>query len=362
MPAYRPGRHYGCRVILDATIGGFRAVFLENEQLRVTVLADKGADIQEFLHKPTDTDFLWRSPMGLRHPTLNVSPPSANGGEWLDYYEGGWQDLFPSGSSASSYKGADFGFHGESSTAPWQVDLVTDSPEEVAVRFSLYTCRSPFYAERVLSLRRGEPVLRVDETLTNLGREEMDLMWGHHPALGAPFLSGDCAIDLPTVGRVWVGPEPYFERQRVKPGGGAEWPWAEGRLGGRVDMSLVPGPEVETADVLGLTGLAAGWYAVTDRRRRISFGLAWPVEVMPWLWFWQVCHGAYGYPWYGRAYVMALEPWTTPPGPGLGWAAANGTAAKVPAGGSISARIMAVAAAGYTRVTGIDADGRVSGE
>ena len=34
---------------------------------------------------------------------------------------------------------------------------------------------------------------------------------------------------------------------------------------------------------------------------------------MPYLWFWLVYGRAPGYPWWDRAYVIALEPWTTIP-------------------------------------------------
>ena len=38
---------------------GMRAVFLENELLRIGVLADKGTDVFEFNYKPRDMDFVW---------------------------------------------------------------------------------------------------------------------------------------------------------------------------------------------------------------------------------------------------------------------------------------------------------------
>ena len=48
---YRPQRNWGARV-LEYRYQGMRAVSLENELLRVGVLADKGTDVFEFNYKP----------------------------------------------------------------------------------------------------------------------------------------------------------------------------------------------------------------------------------------------------------------------------------------------------------------------
>src|SRR5215204_3592098 len=51
-----------------------RAVFLENEKLRVGVLADKGTDVIEFNYKPRDVDFVWLTAGGVRNPTAPDGP------------------------------------------------------------------------------------------------------------------------------------------------------------------------------------------------------------------------------------------------------------------------------------------------
>ena len=51
---YQDERTTGCRVSDAWTYRGLKTVVLENELVRITVLADKGADIQSFVHKQID--------------------------------------------------------------------------------------------------------------------------------------------------------------------------------------------------------------------------------------------------------------------------------------------------------------------
>jgi hypothetical protein len=39
--------------------------------------------------------------------------------------------------------------------------------------------------------------LQIRESIVNLSGEDLNYMWGHHPALGDPFLSGDCVLTVP---------------------------------------------------------------------------------------------------------------------------------------------------------------------
>ncbi len=59
--------------------------------------------------------------------------------------------------------------------------------------------------------------------------------------------------------------------------------------------------------------LAEGWYACIDPDTQLGFGLAWPKEIYPYLWFWLVYGKSPGYPWWDRTYCIALEPWTSYP-------------------------------------------------
>ncbi len=71
---YQDERTAGCRVSDSWTYRGLKTVVIENELVRITVLADKGADIYSFVHKPTDTDFMWKTNWGVRDPSKTVPP------------------------------------------------------------------------------------------------------------------------------------------------------------------------------------------------------------------------------------------------------------------------------------------------
>jgi hypothetical protein len=90
-----------------------RLVSLENQFLRVSVLAGKGTDIVEFNYKPRDLDFVWLTPGGVHNPAsfLSTSPdPLAT---FVDTYPGGWQEVFPNGGAPAISLGASFGQQSE---------------------------------------------------------------------------------------------------------------------------------------------------------------------------------------------------------------------------------------------------------
>ena len=69
------------------------------------------------------------------------------------------------------------------------------------------TCVPRFRLEKEISLKRDESAITIRERLTNLAKEPMELMWGHHPTVGKPFLDSSCRIDTNgTVGFPWISP------------------------------------------------------------------------------------------------------------------------------------------------------------
>ena len=52
-------------MLTNGEVNGHRALYLENNALKITVLPDKGADVYELVHKPSGVDFLMKTPRGL---------------------------------------------------------------------------------------------------------------------------------------------------------------------------------------------------------------------------------------------------------------------------------------------------------
>ena len=180
----------GAASAIPGPTGGSGPAVLENELLRVVVLIDKGADVYEFLHKPTDTDFVWRSPWGVRDPSKFVPTTGSHAELWLDQYEGGWQTVLPGGGFPVPVRGHSPGPPRRGQT-PCRGDacIVEDTPERVALKCWVRTARTPFYFEKTMTLESGSAVLKTDELLVNEGEETTHAVWGEHIAIGEPFLN-----------------------------------------------------------------------------------------------------------------------------------------------------------------------------
>ena len=354
--AYHHERNWGAR-LTEFEYHGYSMVAMENRFLRIVIAAGKGTDILEFLYKPLDIDFMWRSYTGLR-ASHNFIPTIAHpSGNFIDFYTGGWQELLPNAGASCVYKGAALGVHGEVCLLPWSYHVKTNNPDEVAVTFSVRSVRTPFYLEKTFSLNDRDPILTIDEVVRNEADEPLDFMWGHHPALGWPFLDESCRLFLPRC-RVRTRAEFTAASSRLEKGQDAEWPMVKGRNGGPIDLSRLVPPEVRSHDMAYLYDLEDGWYALANESRGVGFGLRWEKDTFPFLWYWQLYRGGMGYPWYGTNYTAALEPVSSYP-PTLTEAIKAGTQKVLSPGAEMRTRLLAVAFANHREVGGIDPSGRI---
>lgn len=291
-------------MITDGSINGHRAVWLENDLLRVAVLPEKGADIFELVYTPTGTNLLLNTPAGLLPP--GPQPPA----DFLENYEGGWQELLPNINDGCTYRGIEVPFHGEVALLPWRWEVQRDDAEETALSLSVRCRRTPFSVQKVLRLRWGEAVLEIEEEVTSEADERTDLVWGHHLVLGGAFIEGGCLLEV-DAGTIFT-PEVLYEPEtaRLAPGQCEVWPFARGRGGERIDLRHIPGPEAHAHDDVILGDLRRGFAAVTNPRLGLRFGLEWDEHLFRYVGLWQPFGGADAPPLTG-IYGLGVEPWTS---------------------------------------------------
>jgi Domain of unknown function (DUF4432) len=330
---------------------GVRALTLENSQIEVTVLPDKGADIYSLVHRGTATDVLFKSPWGPRVPGL--WPRAATSMErWIEGYAGGWQLLLPNGGDECVERGATWGFHGEAALVPWSVLDYTASTATLEATLFL----APLRVRREMSV--DGPVLRVREVVTNLSVENLEVMWSHHPAFGRPFLDGDCVLQAGCRSVVADDREPG---ELLTPGSRHPWPHITTPEGHIVDLSRIPGAEDRRAVLAYLVDFDTPYFAITNPRLAIGVGLRWPLDVFDKAWLWQEVYSGEGWPWYRRAYAVAVEPASTIPGQGMANARAKGSSFfLLEAGASREIVIEAVLFEGTRPVSGIAEGGAVT--
>jgi hypothetical protein len=352
---YTYGRKNGCRISLDYTYRGMRVAFLENELIRVGILLDKGADVFEFYYKPMDIDFMWQSPIEMRKPFVATS--ALPEGAFHDYFYGGWQEVLPSaGWAEDPYLGTFQGLHGEVSLLPFEASVIEDAEARVALRVRTRTYRSPLTLERTMSLEKGRPVLFIKEKLVNESQGEFAIMWGHHPAFGEPFLDEHCVVQAPAKS---VEVLAFHKNGLWEPGGDYEYPMVPNRRTGKPeDISKVRSRDTKSVDVVFFKDLADGWYGITNTKLKLGFGMAWDTKLFQYLWMWQVYGGHDDYPWYGRTYNCALEPFTSYPPAGVKNAIENGTARIMKPGEVIETDFVAAAYEAES-IGGIDRKGNI---
>jgi len=317
---------------------GLQVVRLQNELICVDVLPEVGAKIYNFVHRPSGRNLLWHNP-GI-HPAKQTF-----GGVFDDNWSGGWDELIPNDVPCPEPEGDLLPDHGEvwSQGAKWEVLQSGGTCAEV--RFTTRTRVVPVLFEKTLTVREGESFCRVHYRVTNLSPARYDFLWNIHPAMA---ISPDTWLDVPAKGGFT---DPW--REARFPGYGRfEWPTIKDRRGNPCDLRRVEPASTALADHHYLTGVTEGWYAVTDRRHQVGFGLVFPVKVFPNVWLFRTFGG-----WRGL-YTLILEA-STGCSRSLVEAREKGQCAQLAPGQALEVEVLAVAYSGLRSVARIEADGRV---
>ncbi len=276
----------------EARINTLRAIELENDWIRLTILPEVGAKIYDLVWKPTGKNFLWHNP----RIAPQTYPIEAN---FDNYWCGGWDEGFPT-CEACEYQGEEYPNLGELRSVRWGVTAAGLVGEDAVATLSALGPISPVRAEKTVIVAGRSPVVRMRYGIENLGPLGLDFIWGTHPALQP---SPNMVLRVPAkTGIVGQATHPSLGA----PGQRYAWPILETALG-RTDMSRVQGFEAKMACGHCATDLEAGWYAVENTESGEGFLLKFPLDLCPYLWMWLVYGG-----WRGYHHVI-VEPWTSYP-------------------------------------------------
>jgi len=286
-------------MITHSTLNGHPVIWLENEWLKLAVLPEKGADIPLLYHQPSGVQVLMETPKGLQPPSNQ--PPV----DFLENYEGGWQELFPNGNDACVVHGVEIPFHGETALLKWDVDVINETSLHLWC-----TCRNtPFKLERFIHLNQS--TLEFDGKVTNLSDETWPFCWGQHVVLGGDFLEQGCQLEIPA--SFIATPADLYEpaTARLAENQWESWPLARGRQAGKmIDLRHIPAADAHCHDDTYLTGFEQGAWRVTNPRLGLRVGFDWDKDVFPWVVLWMPYGGADLPPLTG-VYGVGIEPWVS---------------------------------------------------
>jgi len=298
-----------CTITREYERRGIDTVLLENDALRVEILAGKGADITQLVDKRTNTNVLFEAPHDWHAPGDGHGGGPSDRFAFLDHYPGGWQTILPSAGDPATVASASFGAHGESSVVPWDVIRIVDRDTAVGVTLSTTLPRYPLEVERTVELEEAETRLDVVERVTNVGEVPVHYQWLQHVALGAPLVGPETTLDV----SVDTGRTDAYQNDtaRVPADTAFDWPIVEGVDGETVDLGTCPPKSERAVDGATLTSVD-GRYTVSNPDLDLAATVEYDPEQFPWLWYWGSFGGYEHSPFFGREYVLGLEPCTSP--------------------------------------------------
>jgi hypothetical protein len=255
------------------TYRGRRAFQLENEQLRVTVMAE-GGHIAEIFHKATRINPLWTPPWPTMEPSLYKPEqhPEYGGDAESKLLAGimghNWcVDLF--GVPTKEEAAAGYTVHGEASIVPYEEGLRAELP------------LSRLRVSRKIVLRGND--VEFEEQVENLLPFDRAIAWQEHVTLGPPFVErGITKVDAPVLRSSKLNGDDFEWKDRVYPTSQA------------------------SADYHAHL-LKAGWMEASNHHLALAIRYEWNLQDFPWLGVWEENCSRKTPPWNGNTMTWGLE-------------------------------------------------------
>jgi hypothetical protein len=283
---------------------GRRAVSLENDHIRVTLMLE-GGHVAEIFHKPSGVNPLWAPPW------KTIEPSAYNAATHREYGEDAEAkllagilghnvclDLF--GGPSPEEAAAGITVHGEASVNPYESELKNDA---AILRTTARHAQLAF--RRVVRIERD--TVHFEESVENLAALDRPVAWTQHVTLGDPFLQHGKTRFALTATRSKTFESDFGDLYRAATE--FDWPHAPARSGGTIDLRLYP----DLASSAGFTThlmdpkLEHASFAAYAPSSRVLFGYQWRRQDFPWCGMWEENRSRKSPPWNGRTVARGME-------------------------------------------------------
>lgn len=285
---------------------GRRAVQIENDSLRLTVLIE-GGHIAELLHKRAGVSPLWIPHWASLEPSTFTIDSYDNFGSGADARllagimgHNLCLDIFGGPSEEEALAGLTV--HGEASVDRYEVE---ESRHALTQRLTLRLAQ--LRVSRTIRLR--ENLVRIEETVENLGGVDRPIGWTQHVTLGAPFLDPATTEFRASMTRSMVSASDPGLNAYLKLGAEFDWPVAPRIGNGAADLRRMN----PAAPASGYTAHLAdprkseAFFVAHSPQFRLAFGYVWKRADFPWLGIWEENCSRQLPPWSGREVTRGME-------------------------------------------------------
>src|SRR5262245_44571464 len=275
---------------------GRRAIRIENDALRVTVL-EEGGHIAEILDKATGVNPLWTPPWPSLSPSKydRTKHPEYGGGVDAPLLAGimGHNlclDIF--GGPSDTEAAAGLPVHGEASLVRYELEGSAQTIVQRA-RLPLANLR----VERRLHLANRRVL--IDESVENLSGVDHPVGWTEHVTLGPPFLTKGVTEFRLSATRSKVFERPFGTADYLVAGAEFDWPHAPQPDGGTADLRRSSGAPAASAYTAHLMDprRETSFFVAFSPEVRLAFGYVWKRTDFPWLGIWEENASRSAAPW-----------------------------------------------------------------
>jgi hypothetical protein len=285
---------------------GRRAAFVENDDLRVTVL-EEGGHVAQILDKRSGINPLWTPPWASIEPSTHVRARNAEYGSGSDAKllagiigHNLCLDIF--GGPSDEEAAAGLTPHGEASIVPYELDVSGD-----ALSMRALLPLAALRVERRLELR--DRAVRIREIVENITACDRPIGWTEHVTLGPPFLERGGTEFRASATRSKVFEHAFGVHDYLSAGAVFDWPFAPRIDGGIADLRRFTSAAASSAYTAHLMDAARedAFFAAFSPKARLAFGYVWKRQDFPWLGIWEENHSRGHAPWNGTTLACGME-------------------------------------------------------